>query len=203
MDDFEKTELFGIDIVKLYDCKLIESYDLVSKNTEYLNGIPIEEVKQIKFSCYKDIIILLKNGNVLFNGEKKLENIRTLGFMSGISIFAFSNENIITCLTGEWESVKFLNNNDYKYKKIIITPLIIVALNYEKELKVFGTLCDEAVDYTRFSNVDDIGYCAEEDEVVIVKDNEVQSLFMFNTNNIHNESKIIFENVEEDGFAII
>lgn len=175
----EENKMFGIDIVELYNYDLEKAYNFTISNTDYLKNISIEEVKEIKFSCYKDIIILLRNGILLVNGKNRLENIKTMGFMSGLSIFAFSNDNIITCLTRKSEDTKFMNNNNYKYKKIIITPLEIVALTYEKEIKLFGSLLDTVVDYTRYTDVDDIGYVEENNDIVIIKNNEVYSLLVY------------------------
>lgn len=169
--------LFGIDIVKLYDYDLDKAYNLIKNNTDYLNEISKEEVKEIKFSYYKDIIILLKNGIVLVNGKKKLDNIKTLGFISGIHVFAFSNDNVITSLTGKWENTDFINNNDYKYKTIITNPISIVALTYEKEIRVFGTIVDFIVNYKNYYDVDYIGYIENNDDIVVIKGNEVYSLF--------------------------
>lgn len=177
LQDLRSIRLFGVDIVKLYDYDLHNAYDIVNDNTDYLKDVSIDEVKDIKFSCYKDVIILLNNGIVLLNGKNQLSNIKTLGLMSGLSIFAFSNDNVITCLTGVWDSTEFMNNNNYKYKKIIITPLIIVALTFEKDIRLFGTLCDNVIDYNRYVGVDDIGYVNEEHDIVVIKDGKVYSLF--------------------------
>lgn len=54
----EKVEMFGVDVVKLYNYDLNKAYDIVKQNTDYLKDISKEEVKEIKFSYFKDIIIL-------------------------------------------------------------------------------------------------------------------------------------------------
>lgn len=175
--NYEKVKLFDVDITTVYDFSLETSFDFVNKNTNYLKNITIDEVSEIKFSYYKDIIILLKNGKLLFNGEEVLENIKTLGFIVGMYVFAFSNDNVITCLTGSWDTVKFINNNNYKYKKIINDCLGIVALTNENTIKFFGTLVDGVFDYNKFSNVLDIGYNECENDIVIFKKDGVFSLF--------------------------
>ena len=172
-----EVKLFGVDIVKLYNYNLDKAYNFVKDNTDYLVDVDIDEVKDINFSAVKDIIILLKDGTVLVNGIKRLENIKTLAFMSGLSIFAISNDHVITCLTGNDESYSYINNDNYKYRKIIVTPLVIAALTHEKDIRVFGTLCDRVVDYQLYFNVDDIGYVEENDDIVIIKDGKVFSLF--------------------------
>lgn len=172
-----EVKLFGVDIVKLYNYNLDKAYNFVKDNTDYLIDVPIEEVKDINFSAYKDIIILLRDGTVILNGNKCLTNIKTLAFISGLSIFAISNDHVITSLTGEDGLYDFINNDNYKYRKIIVTPLVIVALTHEKDIRLFGTLCDRVVDYQLYFNVDDIGYVEENDDIVIIKDGKVFSLF--------------------------
>ena len=172
-----EVKLFGVDIVKLYNYNLDNAYNFVKDNTDYLIDVPIEEVKNINFSAYKDIIILLRDGTVILNGNKCLTNIKTLAFISGLSIFAISNDHVITSLTGEDGLYNFINNDNYKYRKIIVTPLVIVALTHEKDIRLFGTLCDRVVDYQLYFNVDDIGYVEENDDIVIIKDGKVFSLF--------------------------
>lgn len=174
----DTAELFGIDIVEVYDYSLDKAYNLIKDNTDYLDNISINEVKEIKFSSYKDIIILLRNGILLVNGKVKLENIKIIWSLSGTSIFAFSNDNIITCLVGESEATKFINSNNYKYKKIIITTLTMVALTYEKDIKVFKTLVDDVIDYNRYFDIDDIGYVEENEDIVVIKNDKVYSLFV-------------------------
>lgn len=170
-------EIFGVDIVHAYDMNVKDAYELINENTNYLKDISIDEVKDIKFSYYKDIIILLNDGRVLVNGRELFTNIKLLAFMSGVTIFGISNDNEIICIVGADCNTRFMCSNNYKYKKIIITPLVIVTLNHEKEIKVYGTLVDNIVDYRNYFNVDDIGYIESDGEVVVFKDDRVISLF--------------------------
>lgn len=170
--------LFGVNISILYDYKLNKAYNLVKTNTNYLDSISIDEVEDIKFSCYKDVIILLKNGLVLVNGRKRLDNIKKLEYKSGLTIFAFSNDNVITPVIGRRESTLYINNNNYKYKKIIITPLMIVALTFEGDVRVYLSFLESAIDHSRFVDVEDIGYVEKNDDIVVIKDGKVYSLFL-------------------------
>ena len=170
-------KLFGIDIVNLYNYNLNNAYNFVKDNTNYLDNILIGEVKDINFSATKDIIILLHNGTLILNGKKVLNNIKMLAFVSGISIFAISNDNIITSIICNDEMYSYINNNDCKYRKIIITPLVIVALTSDREIRLFGTLCDQVVDYKLYFGIDDVGFIEENDDIVVIKDGKVFSLF--------------------------
>jgi len=104
-----EVKLFGVDIVDLYNYNLDKAYNFVKDNTDYLVDVSIDEVKDINFSATKDIIILLRDGTVIVNGKKNLNNIKSLAFMSGLSIFAISNDHIITSLTGEDGLCSFIN----------------------------------------------------------------------------------------------
>lgn len=177
LQDLSSIRLFGVDIVKLYDYDLNKAYDFVNDNTDYLKGISVDEVKDIEFSCNKDVIILLHNGIVLLNGKEMLENVKAVVFINGGAIFAITNNNVIIPVVGICNSTKCINNNNHEYKKIIITPLVIVALTFEKDIKLFGMVCEGFIDYHRFFDVDDIGYVEENDDIVVIKDGKVYSLF--------------------------
>ena len=176
--DLDSIQLYGVDITNLYNYDLEKAYSFVEANTNYFEGVSFNKVKNILFSVYKDIIILLKDGSLLFNGKKRLENIKEIVFLSGLSIFAISNDNTIKCLTGDWDSVRFLNANNYKYKKILYSPLVIVALDYDNNIKLYGTITDHAIDPERLVNVKDIGYVEENDDIVVIKDGKAYSLFL-------------------------
>ena len=66
-------------------------------------------------------------------------------------------------------------NNSYKYKKITVTPLVIVTLKDNKKIKVFSTLVDYAVDYKNYYDVDDI-LCIN-DKVIVAKGDKKINLF--------------------------
>lgn len=175
--DYERIELFGVDITSIYDYELADAYEFINKNTDYLKNVSVDELKEVTFSCYKDIVILLKNGKLLINGEGKLNNIKTLGFSGGMHVFSFSNNNVITCLIGNYENTEFINNNDYEYKKIIINRNGITALTYENNIRYFGMLIDNIIDYTKFYDVEDIGYIEGDDDIVVIKKDKIISLF--------------------------
>ena len=172
-----EVKLFGVNIVDLYNYNLDKAYNFVKDNTDYLVDISIDEVKDINFSATKDIIVLLRDGTVIINGKKNLNNIKSLAFMSGFSIFSISNDHVIICLTGNDEVSNYINNDNCKYRKIIVTPLVIVALTTDGDIRLFGTLCDQVVDYKLYFDLDDIGYVEDNDDIVVIKEGKVFSLF--------------------------
>lgn len=172
----EDTDFYGVDIVDAYDLKVEELYKIIKENTKYLDNIKKEEIKDIKVNYYKEIVVLLKDGRVYLDGIEQYSNIKELIFMSGVNIFGISNENQIVSITGSDNNTRFMSNNNYKYKKIFRNPLVIVALNHEKEVKIFGCMLDFAINYKNFYDVDDIAYIEDEDEVVVLKGDKIISL---------------------------
>ena len=172
----EDTNFFGVDIVEAYDLKIEELYKIISENTKYLDNIKKEKIKDIKVTYYKEIVVLLKDGKVYLDGIEQYQNIKELVFMSGVNIFGITNENQIIAITGSDNNTRFMSSNKYKYKKIFINPLVIVALNHEREVKIFGCMLDFAINYKNFFDVDDIAYIEDEDDVVVLKNNKIISL---------------------------
>lgn len=172
----EVNELFGVPIEDLYDYNLKQAYDLVKEHTDYLDGILINDVRDIKFSLYGNVIILLNKGDVILDGKKVLANIKLLSFRNGYVILAISNDRIIRCLTSNSAHTLFMNNNDSTYKKILVTPLVVVALTNEGDIKFYGDILDTTIDYHRFIGIEDIGYVEENSDIVIIKDDLPYSL---------------------------
>ena len=70
----EDTDFFGVDIVDAYDLKTEELYKIIKENTKYLDKIKKEDIKDIKVTYYKEIVVLLKDGTVfLLIQQKEIE----------------------------------------------------------------------------------------------------------------------------------
>lgn len=176
MFNTEVNELFGVPIEALFDYNLKQSYDFVKEHTDYLDGILINDVRDIQFSLYGNVIILLSNGDVILDGNNVLSNVKLLSFRNGYVIFAISNDRIIRCLTSNIAHALFINNYDSTYKKILVTPLVMVALTNDGDIKFYGDILDTTIDYHRFMNVEDIGYVEENNDIVVIKDGLPYSL---------------------------
>jgi len=153
---------------------LKQAYDLVKEHTDYL--VDINDVKDIQFSLYGNVIILLSNGDVILDGNDVLSNIKLLSFRNGYVIFAISNDRIIRCLTSNSNHALFMNNNDSTYKKILVTPLVVVALTNDGDIKFYGDILDTTIDYHRFMDIEDVGYVEENNDIVVIKDGLPYSL---------------------------
>ena len=55
---------------------------------------------------------------------------------------------------------------------------MILGLTYDGYVKMFGDLVDVPIDYNKFINVEDICYVDENDDIVVIKDGKVYSLFL-------------------------
>ena len=164
-----------IDVEVLYGYNVKQSYDYLKENTNYVDNINEDGIKEVCYSFNKDVFILLFDGSLYKDGNKILDNVNTLGFSCGVFMYAFTNDREIKYLLNNDESTMFINNNNYKYKKIILDHIKIIGLTYDNTIRFIGTLIDEVIDYERFINVDDIGYV--EDSEVVIKDNRVLGLF--------------------------
>lgn len=176
MFNTEVNELFGVSIEVLFDYNLKQAYDFVKENTGYLDDILIIDVRDIQFSLYGNVIILLSNGDVILDGNNVLSNIKLLSFRNGYVIFAISNDRIIRCLTSNIAHALFMNNYDSTYKKILVTPLVMVALTNDGDIKFYGDILDTTIDYHRFMDIEDVGYVEENNDIVVIKDGLPYSL---------------------------
>lgn len=176
MFNTEVNELFGVSIEALFDYNLKQAYDFVKENADYLDDILINDVRDIQFSLYGNVIILLSNGDVILDGNNVLSNVKLLSFRNGYVILAISNDRIIRCLTSNIAHALFMNNYDSTYKKILVTPLVMVALTNDGDIKFYGDILDTTIDYHRFMNVEDIGYVEENTDIVVIKDGLPYSL---------------------------
>lgn len=173
--------IYGVSQDEFNGCiDIKEKYEVISKYTDYLKGISQGEVKDIAASCYGEIVILLNDGTLFVNDEKKLNNINMIQYINSHTIIAISNDNVVTCLTEKGVSgFNFLNNNNYKYKKIITTEFGVAALTHEGVVVYFGDVVSSVIDHSRFAEVDDIEY-ANNGDIAIIKGGKKYSLFHSN-----------------------
>jgi len=197
----DNVKIFGVDIVELYDYSISESYNFLKDKTDYLDNINEDEIQTIMYSCYKEVYILLKDGSLYKDNQKIMNNIIALCFITCLSIYAIDKDRRIYSLKKDKSRGDFINNNNCKYKKILFDTLKIVALTYEKTIKVIGiSMTDEIIDYEKYMGVDDIGYIEEENDIVIIKDNKIMSLFL---NNEYSSNNISVEfNESNDNYMI-
>ncbi len=170
----EEDKLYGEPKWLLYDYDVDKSYKFISKNTGYLDNITRDEIKDIAYSYYNEIIILLKDGTLFINGDKKRTNISRIWFQDAIMIYGITFDNEIVLLT-KYETTlsKYINNDNYKYKKIVTSTLSLAALTNDGNVRTITPPLNQGVLIDRFINVDDIEVIVNEDneldEVIIVK----------------------------------
>lgn len=165
--------IYGVPYDEFNGCIGVEEeYEIVSKYTNYLNNIELEQVKNIKVDCNYKIAILLHDGTFLINGKVELDNIKETEIFGPGTIIAISNDNVITGFSNKHSSkLTTLNNNDYSYKKVLIGSLGVVALTHEGTVIYFGMRDISIIDPMRFINVDDINYADDHyDEFIVRKD---------------------------------
>lgn len=163
--------IYGVPLDDFNGCIGVEEeYKVVSKYTNYLNNIELEQVKNIRVDCNYKIAILLSDGTFFINGKFKLDNIKEIEIIDPCTIIAVSNDNVITGFSNKHSSkLTTLNNNDYSYKKVLIGSLGVVALTHDGTVIYFGVRDISIIDPMRFINVDDIS-CVDYDKFIVKKD---------------------------------
>lgn len=165
--------IYGVPYDEFNGCIGVEEeYEIVSKYTNYLKNIELEQVKNIKVDCNYKTAILLHDGTFLINGKVELDNIKETEIFGPGTIIAISNDNVITGFSNKHSSkLTTLNNNDYSYKKVLIGSLGVVALTHDGTVIYFGMRDISIIDPMRFINVDDINYADDHyDEFIVRKD---------------------------------
>lgn len=167
--------------LKIYNIDGIKRIFYIKKYTNGLNNINLKYVKQIETDYYNNIYVLLDNGYLLENGELQDNDIDRLYMVNGFSLYKITNDNIIKPIDDVYKSDLdiYLNNEDYKYKKIISDPIYLVALTEE------GTIKSSALSGIpigiipeNFVGVDDI--FIKDDNVYIIKQGKEISLYVTN-----------------------
>ena len=73
----------------------------------------------------------------------------------------------------------FLNNNNYKYKKVLVTEFGIAALREDGVVVYFGDVVSSVIDHSHFINVEDIEYEDNTGGITVIKDGKSYSLFHY------------------------
>lgn len=169
------------DDLKIYNIFGIKRIFYIKKYTNGLNNINLKYVKQIETDYYNNIYVLLDNGYLLENGELQDNDIDRLYMVNGFSLYKITNDNIIKPIDDVYKSDLdiYLNNEDYKYKKIISDPLYLVALTEEGTIKLSALSgIPIGIIPENFVGVDDI--FIKDDNVYIIKQGKEISLYVTN-----------------------
>ncbi len=171
----------------------------VREETTYLDNITDNDIDNIIFTCYKDIIILLTNHKLMMNGNIIFEDAISIGFSNGGFLYVIREHNKFSSLFVSNKDAEYLNRKDYQYKKIICTALSVLLLTEEQELIFFGTIMDSVVNYRKMFNVKDIGIT--EDGLSYIINQEEKMYYLF-SEDIISENYIMNDNYKTEQFEI-
>ena len=170
------------DDLKIYNIFGIKRIFYIKKYTNGLNNINLKYVKQIETDYYNKVFVLLNNGNLYRDGDLIDNNICKIYMLDGMHLYKITEDNKIKPIYEDdiMDNIdKYLNNEDYKYKKIISDSLYLVALTEE------GTIKSSALSGIpigiipeNFVGVDDI--FIKDDNVYIIKQGKEISLYVTN-----------------------
>lgn len=126
------------DDLKIYNIDGIKRIFYIKKYTNGLNNINLKYVKQIETDYYNKVFVLLNNGNLYRDGDLIDNNICKIYMLDGMHLYKITEDNKIKPIYEDdiMDNIdKYLNNEDYKYKKIISDSLYLVALTEEGTIK--------------------------------------------------------------------
>lgn len=165
---------------KIYCLTEEEKLDYIINNTTVLNGIDLNDVKQIESDFYNNVYVLLENGNLHINNTYYTNKIMEIYFLNGHDLYLITEDKKILPLKkqNEWKGLDFyLNNNNISYKKILSSPLYLTALTEQKTIVSTHADCTGVgVKFENFINVEDIIYIDE--KPYIVKNNQTMPLYV-------------------------
>lgn len=149
----------------------------IRENTNTLDGIQDEDIKQIETDYYNTIYVLLNNGDLYKEGKLQSKEIDSLWMLDGFHLFSIGTDNVVMPLQEFTSISRYLNNDDCRYKKIITNVLHFVGLTQDG--KVRATTCDPTgfgIIPDNFINVDDIMFI--DDQPHIIKNKQTILLYV-------------------------
>ncbi len=170
------------DDLKIYNIDGIKRIFYIKKYTNGLNNINLKYVKQIETDYYNKVFVLLNNGNLYRDGDLIDNNICKIYMLDGMHLYKITEDNKIKPIYEDdiMDNIdKYLNNEDYKYKKIISDSLYLVALTEEGTIKS-SVLSGIPIGIIpeNFVGVDDI--FIKEDKPYIIKQGKEIPLYVTN-----------------------
>ncbi len=153
-----------------------EKIKYIKENTDVLDNINENDIKQIESDYYNSVYIVLKDGTLYKNKNIIKDNVNKLWFMSGYSIFAITNNNMVESITPQY------GLNDYisgiEYKKIVTSYLYILALTNDNKVKCISEdPTGIGIIPENFIDVEDILFKTELELPYVVKNGKEIPLF--------------------------
>ena len=178
IDMINQQKVFGKSLDELENYSIKDLYNFIKEHSIYLDNIPIEEVKDIAFTELLDICILTKDEKLYVNGHVNYTDIVEMGNLYHVGFYLIHNNNTISfkILYG-CDNVRDFIDKDEQFKKILITPVRIVVLTNENDLKIVGFYDYAFIDKDQLIDIQNIGYLPYNDEIVILKKGKPKFLF--------------------------
>lgn len=149
----------------------------VRENTNDLDGVQDEDIKQIETDYNNSIYVLIKDGT-LYKDRKLIEtNVDKLWMQDGFSLYAIKTDNTIKSITNSWNLHKYIS--DGVYEKVLTSPLYLVALTKDKRIKcIHNDPSGLGIVPDNFINVDDVILKTDLEIPYIIKEGKEMSLFI-------------------------
>jgi len=178
INDFHNKELFGKKVEEFDEYSLKQLYDFFKEKTPYLDNFSFDEVKDIQITEYLSVCILTNDERLFIDGEIKYSDIVEMGNLFRIGFYlVHSNNSISFHIQYGDDNVRAFIDENYQFKKILITPIRIVCLTNDNNLKVFGFYGYAFIDKDYITNIENIGYLPYNNEPIILKNGQPKFLF--------------------------
>lgn len=166
-EDFKIYNLGSSDKIRKY----------IRENTDVLDGISDDDIKQIETDFYNSIYVLFKNGTLYKDRELIEDDVNRLWMLNGFNLFAIMSNNTIKSITSRNDLHEYIK--DEEYKKILTSTLYLVALTKDGKVKcIHGDPTGLGIIPDNFLNVDDVLIKTDLEIPYIKKAGKEMSLFV-------------------------
>jgi hypothetical protein len=117
----------------------------------------IGSIKQIERDRDSNIYFLSKAGRLYLNDKFLFDNVKYLFAVDSYNIYAVTKDKIIRNVSNQFSRMgKYINNDDYNYKKIITNDMGIFALSFDGSMRCVLAFNGDGIDVESLYDIDDI-----------------------------------------------
>lgn len=178
MENGTNIKQYGKDF-KIYFLKGEQKIEYIQKHTNGLNGINLEDVKQIEIDFWNNVYVVLNNKECYKNGMVEDNNVIEMLILENGDLYKIKEDNTIIPVKDKenWNDVdEYLYNENNPYKKIITRGSNIICLTIDNRVvsvcffELLGIIPENFID------VEDI--YMKEHKMYVLKNGEERPLYI-------------------------
>ena len=117
----------------------------------------IKSIKQIERDRDNNIYFLSSTGKLYINDKFSYEYVKYLFAVDSYNIYAITKDNRIINASNQYSRIgKYINNDDYNYKKIITNDFGIYALAFDGSVRCVLAFNSDGIESDKLYDIDDI-----------------------------------------------